>query len=48
VRQPWARDPSYYATVFGEESDVPAHEGPSADTIASTPSGTTTSTICLD
>ena len=33
VRQPWARDPSYYATVFGEESDVPAHEGPSADTI---------------
>jgi hypothetical protein len=33
VRQLWARDPSYYATVFGEESDVPAHEGPSADTI---------------
>ena len=33
VRRPWARDPSYYATVFGEESDVPAHEGPSADTI---------------
>jgi len=32
VRRPWARDPSYYATVFGEESDVPAHEGPSADT----------------
>ncbi|WP_165322101.1 DUF885 domain-containing protein [Rhizorhabdus phycosphaerae] len=33
VRRPWARDPSYFATVFGEESDVPAHEGPSADVI---------------
>ena len=33
VRRPWARDPSFYATVFGEESDVPAHEGPAADTI---------------
>src|SRR5437773_5631534 len=21
VRQPWARDPSFYATVFGERSD---------------------------
>jgi hypothetical protein len=30
VRQPWARDPSFYATVFGERSDVPQHEGPSA------------------
>lgn len=30
VLRPWARDPSYYANVFGEESDVPAHEGPSA------------------
>ena len=29
VLKPWARDPSYYQTVFGEESDVPAHEGPS-------------------
>lgn len=28
--RPWARDPGYYQTVFGEESDVPAHEGPSA------------------
>ncbi len=27
VRQPWARDPSFYATVFGERSDVPQHEG---------------------
>jgi Bacterial protein of unknown function (DUF885) len=30
VLMPWARDPSFYQTVFGEESDVPAHEGPSA------------------
>ena len=30
VLQPWARDPGYYQTIFGEESDVPAHEGPSA------------------
>ena len=30
VRQPWARDPSFYATVFGERSDVPQHEGASA------------------
>ncbi|MCW4590732.1 DUF885 family protein [Gluconacetobacter entanii] len=33
VRRPWARDPGYFATIFAEESDVPAHEGPSADTI---------------
>lgn len=30
VLRPWARDPSFYANIFGEESDVPAHEGPSA------------------
>ncbi|MEK7265250.1 MAG: DUF885 family protein [Pseudomonadota bacterium] len=30
VLQPFARDPSYYASVFGEESDVPEHEGPNA------------------
>jgi uncharacterized protein (DUF885 family) len=30
VRRPWARDPSYYATVFGERSDVPQHEGVTA------------------
>ncbi len=30
VLRPWARDPGYYQTIFGEESDVPAHEGPSA------------------
>jgi hypothetical protein len=30
VMKPWARDPSFYAHVFGEESDVPEHEGPNA------------------
>ena len=30
VLRPWARDPSFYATVFADQSDVPAHEGPSA------------------
>lgn len=30
VLKPWARDPSFYAHVFGEESDVPEHEGPNA------------------
>ncbi|HBK92417.1 MAG TPA: DUF885 domain-containing protein [Parvularcula sp.] len=30
VMRPWARDPSFYALVFGEESDVPEHEGPNA------------------
>jgi len=30
VRRPWARDPSFYATVFGERSDVPQHEGVTA------------------
>ena len=27
VRQPWARDPAYYATIYAARSDVPAHEG---------------------
>jgi hypothetical protein len=31
VLEPWARDPGFYATVFSEMSDVPAHEGPSAE-----------------
>ncbi|MEO7634476.1 MAG: DUF885 family protein [Sphingomicrobium sp.] len=31
VLKPWARDPGYYQTIFGEMSDVPAHEGPSAE-----------------
>lgn len=30
VLRPFARDPSFYATVFAEESDVPEHEGSSA------------------
>jgi hypothetical protein len=28
VLRPWARDPSFYANVFAEDSDVPEHEGP--------------------
>ena len=28
VRRPWARDPAFYASVFGSQSDTPAHEGP--------------------
>src|SRR5687768_4529402 len=28
VLQPWARDPAYYMTVWAEQSDTPAHEGP--------------------
>ncbi|MEO8176674.1 MAG: DUF885 family protein [Sphingomicrobium sp.] len=31
VLKPWARDPGFYQTIFGEMSDVPAHEGPSAE-----------------
>ena len=31
VLRPWARDPNYYQTIFAEMSDVPAHEGPSAE-----------------
>lgn len=27
VRQPWARDPAFYTTIFTAQSDVPAHEG---------------------
>lgn len=30
VLTPWARDPSFYQTIFAEESDVPALEGASA------------------
>ena len=30
IRRPWARDPSFYATLFGERSDVPQHEGVTA------------------
>ncbi|MBN8714035.1 MAG: DUF885 family protein [Xanthomonadales bacterium] len=28
ILKPWARDPTFYATVFAEQSDVPVHEGP--------------------
>jgi hypothetical protein len=28
VLQPWARDPAFYKTIWMEQSDVPAHEGP--------------------
>src|SRR4029079_9644364 len=31
VLKPWARDPGFYQNVFAEMSDVPAHEGPSAE-----------------
>ena len=31
VRQPWANNPAFYATVFSAQSDVPAHEGPIID-----------------
>jgi hypothetical protein len=33
VLKPWARDPTFYASVWGEQSDVPEHEGPSIDPI---------------
>ncbi len=28
VLQPWARDPAFYTTAWQEQSDTPAHEGP--------------------
>ncbi|HEX3126491.1 MAG TPA: DUF885 family protein [Thermoanaerobaculia bacterium] len=28
VLQPWARDPAFYFSVWPEQSDTPAHEGP--------------------
>ena len=28
VLQPWARDPAFYRSVWREQSDTPAHEGP--------------------
>ncbi|HMW33674.1 MAG TPA: DUF885 family protein [bacterium] len=28
VLRPWSRDPAYYALIWMEESDTPAHEGP--------------------
>ncbi len=34
VLQPWVRDPAFYATVWTEQSDTPAHEGPTAHGLA--------------
>ncbi|HEY1434599.1 MAG TPA: hypothetical protein VGG65_04440, partial [Thermoanaerobaculia bacterium] len=31
VLKPWANNPAFYVTVFTEESDQPAREGPSAE-----------------
>src|SRR5262245_40043909 len=28
VLQPWVRDPAYYVSIWTEQSDTPAHEGP--------------------
>jgi len=28
VLQPWARDPAFYQSIWTEQSDTPAHEGP--------------------
>ena len=33
VLKPWARDPSFYLTVFPDMSDVPAHEGTYAEPV---------------
>jgi uncharacterized protein (DUF885 family) len=33
VLEPWARDPTFYASVWSEQSDVPEHEGPSIDPV---------------
>jgi hypothetical protein len=30
ILKPWVRDPSFYAILFAEQSDVPAHEGPTS------------------
>ena len=30
ILQPWARDPSFYALLFAEQSDTPEHEGPTS------------------
>lgn len=30
ILQPWVRDPAFYGLVFNEESDTPAHEGPTS------------------
>jgi hypothetical protein len=30
VLQPWVRDPAYYGLIWTEQSDTPAHEGPTS------------------
>lgn len=30
ILQPWVRDPAFYAIIFAEQSDTPAHEGPTS------------------
>ncbi len=34
VLQPWARDPAFYKTVWTDQSDTPAHEGPTHHQVA--------------
>jgi hypothetical protein len=34
VLQPWVRDPAYYLTVWTDQSDTPAHEGPTHHGVA--------------
>ena len=33
VLQPWTRDPAFYRTLETEQSDTPAHEGPTSDVL---------------
>jgi len=30
ILKPWVRDPAFYAVLYAEQSDVPAHEGPTS------------------
>jgi len=30
ILQPWVRDPAFYGLIFNEQSDTPAHEGPTS------------------
>ena len=30
ILKPWVRDPAFYAILYAEQSDVPAHEGPTS------------------
>jgi hypothetical protein len=33
VLKPWARDPAFYNSIWTEQSDTPAHEGPTHDRV---------------